>query len=395
MTTYQIEMLWTCSVCTYEANLGLKDRYCCNCGHKKDESDVERMPADMSRAAALEGEAKLKAEAGEDWVCKYCEANQNQRSKCCGNCGGDRDGTRLVSPAQAEAIGREVRADFEAAVRETEERGRQLDEYSERRARASYQPTWSGDAAPAGARRAAGRAAVAVLLVALLAWLLLWLFTPRVVDTKVSQLYWQHDTLIDRYGVHRHDGWAPTFDAFDVTPLGMRHHHYDRVHVGSHQETYSEGYACGQNCTTVAGSTSCRSNSNGSATCTTSPSRQSCSTKYCSRTAYRTVQDYRDVSRQKMWFAWKAWDWSYNRTVSRSGFTHETAWPRESDLKAWLGDGEKERRSRQASYKVTFADLKDGETYFIRPSAESFQAYDLGERHRLKVNNAGSVEVLP
>jgi hypothetical protein len=352
------------------------------------------MPLDMSRSAALAGEAKLKAEAGADWVCKYCEANQNQQNKCCGNCGGDRDGTRLVSPAQAEQIGIEVREDFQAAVREAKERGRQLDEYSEQRARSSYQPTWSEatDPPPPKAWRVYAVAALAAFLLGSLLW---WLFTPRVVDAKVGQLYWQHDTLIERYAVHRHEGWVPSFDAFEVIPLGMRHHHYDRVHVGSHREPYSESYACGQTCTTIPGSTSCRSNSNGSATCSTSPSRQSCSTKYCTRTAYRTVQDYRDVSRQQLWFAWKAWDWAHHRTVSRSGFAHTTTWPAESELQAWLADGERERASRQASYKVTFSDTKDGEAYVIRPSAGDFAGYSLGEHYQLKVNRAGSVEVLP
>lgn len=394
MITYEIEMLWTCSVCSYEANLGLKDRYCSNCGHKKDESDVERMPADTSRAAALEGEKKRKAEAGADWVCKYCEANQNQLNKCCGNCGGDRDGTRLVSPAQAELIGREVRADFEAAQRDTEELGRKLD------AAAHYEPPVSRSIAPTVRRwydfffarfvRCLGVAAALASLI----WLGLWLFTPRVVDAKVSQLYWQHDTLIERYAVHRHEGWVPSFDAIEVAPLGLRHHHYDRVHVGSHRESYSESYACGENCSTSPSYTTCSSNGNGTARCTKHGGTRSCSTKYCSRTAYRTVQDYRDVSRQQMWFMWKAWDWAYDRTVTRSGFTHATAWPTDGELTAWLADGEKERCARQASYKVTFAELKGGEAHFIRPTASEFERYDLGQRYQLKVNNVGSVEVL-
>ncbi len=394
MSSYEIEMLWTCSVCKHSGNRGLKDRYCCNCGHKKDASDPERMPDDTSEAAALAGEEKRKAEAGSDWICKYCQANQNQLNKHCGNCGGDKDGTRLVSPAQAEVIGREVREDFQEAVRETERIGRELDEYSERRARASYQPTWSGDPLPDRMRRVSGWLAAGLAL-ALIVWFLFWLFTPHVVDTKVSQLYWQHDTTIERYAIHRHEGWTPSFDAIEAVPLGMRHHHYDRVHVGSHREPYQDRYACGQDCSTSPSYTTCSSNSNGTARCTKHGGTRSCSTKYCYRTEYRTVQDYENVSRKQMWFMWKAWDWAYHRTVSRSGFTHDTTWPKESDLTAWLADGERERSSRHASYKITFTDLKDGDTYFIRPNETQFAAYDMRERFKLKVNNAGSVEVMP
>lgn len=404
--TYNIEMLWQCSICHHDSNRGLADRYCCNCGHKKDESDVERMPADMSEAAALTGERELQAEAGPDWICKYCEANQNQRNRCCGNCGGEKDGTRLVSPAQAELIGREVREDFEAAVRETEEQGRRfdatykgaataaLDRLAESEAPVSVDQAFREEVMGRRFRRAGVIAALVAAAAALVA-LGLWLFTPHVVEAKVCQLYWQHDTLIERYSVHPHEGWSPGFDAFDVMPLGLRHHHYDHVHVGSHQESYQDRYACGENCSTSPSYTTCSSNGNGTAKCTQHGGTRSCSTKYCSRTAYRTVQDYRDVSRQQLWYAWRAWDWAYNRTVTRSGFSRETFWPAEGDLRAWLNEGERERSARQASYKVTFADVKDGETHFIRPSAGEFQRYDLGQRYRLKVNVVGSVEVLP
>lgn len=388
--SYDIEMLWTCSVCRHGSNRGLKDRYCCNCGHKKDESDAERMPDDMTEAAALNGDNALKAQAGADWVCKFCDSLQSQRNKCCGNCGATERGTKLaevgtvsqlVTPAEAQRIGREVREDFAEAVRETEARGRELDELAE----AEGSP-------PPRAWAVYGAGAVLVVLLGALLW---WLFTPRLVEAKVSQLYWQHDTLIERHALHSHEGWTPSFDAVDVTPLGLRHHHYDRVHVGSHRESYSESYACGETCSTSPSYTTCSSNGNGTARCTKHGGNRSCSTKYCSRTAYRTVQDYENVSRTRIWYAWKAWDWAHERTVTRSGFTHATTWPAESELQAWLSDGEKERSSRQASYKVTFSDVKGGETHFIRPSAAEFQTYDLGERYRLKVNNAGSVEVLP
>lgn len=393
--SYDIEMLWTCSVCRHGSNRGLKDRYCCNCGHKKDASDPERMPDDMTEAAALTGDDAHKAAAGADWVCKFCDSLQNQWNKCCGNCGATERGTKLaevgavsqlVTPAEAQRIGREVREDFEEAVRETEARGRELDGLA--RAESARPPRESP------LLRAALPYLAGAALVALLSALVWWLFTPRMVEAKVSQLYWQHDTLIERYALHEHEGWTPGLDAVDVSPRGLRHHHYDRVHVGSHRESYSESYACGETCSTSPSYTTCSSNGNGTARCTKHGGNRSCSTKYCSRTAYRTVQDYENVSRSQVWYAWKAWDWAHERTVTRSGFSHATTWPAESELQAWLSDGEKERSSRQASYKVTFSDVKDGETHFIRPNAAEFQTYDLGERYRLKVNNAGSVEVL-
>lgn len=394
VTDYTIEMLWQCSVCQHRGNRGLKDRYCCNCGHKKDESDGEYMPADMTRAAALSGDEDRKAKAGADWVCKYCESNQNQLNKCCGNCGGDRDGTRLVSPLQAETIAAEVREDFQAAKQEAERIGRELDAWSEKQARRTTAPVAFDADELRPARKPVKLWAAIAAAVLLCVWFLVWLFSPREVTAQVSQLSWQHDTVVDRYQIQRREGWSAPLDAVEVTPLGMRHHHYDRVHVGSHQEAYSESYACGQTCSTSPSSTSCSSNANGTATCRTTPGSTSCSTRYCTRTAYRTVQDYKNVSRPQMWFAWRVWDWGRHRTIPRSGTSLETAWPSDADLKAPLAPGEKERSHREASYRVTFAEGED--TWNIRPkSLVEFQRFPRGKSVRLKVNRVGSVEVLP
>jgi hypothetical protein len=384
VTDYQIEMLWRCSVCAHKGNRGLKDRYCCNCGHKKDESDPEYMPADMSRAAALSGDDERRAKAGADWICKYCESSQNQLNKCCGNCGTTERGDRLQG-----GLGADVAA---------YERGR-----AESHAAASTPPPWSTEPEHRAPQlswyrfwlhRAVLRIVI-VTAVVFLGWLVWWLFAPRVVEAKVSQLYWQHDTQIERYQVYRREGWSPSLGSFDVMPLGLRHHHFDRVHVGSHREPYQESYTCGETCTTSASSTSCSSNANGTATCRTTPGTRSCTPRYCSRTAYRTVQDYENVSRRQMWFGWREWDWGHHRTITRSGFGHATTWPAESEIKAWLNDGERERSSRHASYKVTFADVADGDAYVLRPSEAGFRALELGDRRKLKVTNAGSVEVLP
>jgi hypothetical protein len=179
-------------------------------------------------------------------------------------------------------------------------------------------------------------------------------------------------------------------------PLGLRHHHYEHVHVGSHRESYQDQYACGETCSTSPSYTTCSSNGNGTARCTKHGGSKSCSTKYCYRTAYRTVQDYEDVSRQQIWYAWKVWEWGYNRTITRSGTTSTTTWPLDEELRpAHISDGEKERSSREASYKVTFKDVSDDDTYSIAPKTlEAFQEYSSGQSVKLKVTRAGGIEVL-
>lgn len=377
--SYDIEMLWECSLCNKRGNRGLKDRYCVNCGHKKDESDSEYMPDDISyESAALDGWDAKQARAGTDWVCMYCESVQNQLNKCCSNCGAVERGTKKVAAGKVTADSRtrapRINSDAPATV--------SIRVPAPTRPRRRVVNFWR----PA--------AAVTVcLLLALAGW---WLFSPRTVMAHVAGLAWRHDVVIDRYSIHTHEGWDPGYGAFNVTPLGMRHHHYDRVAVGSHREPYMDRYSCGQDCTTSPSYTTCSSNGNGTARCTQHGGTRSCSTRYCTRTAYRSVTDYQNVSRQRMWFGWYAWDWAYNRTVSKTGTTSEASWPSSDELKPIsLGPGEQERNSRREEYAVKFHDV-EGSDYTYRPdSYEEFKEYNIDDLFQLKVNHAGSVEVLP
>jgi hypothetical protein len=365
--SYDIEMLWECSLCRHRGNRGLKDRYCGNCGHKKDASDSEYMPDDMSEAAALSGEASRLAGAGPDRVCEYCESVQNPLNRCCSNCGA----TSRNEPSKRYADRVDTASPVSSVVDSEPPQGIFRYRFWLHRAMALT---------------------VGILLVVWLGW---WLFAPHTVTTHVSALHWQHDTLIERYAVYPHEGWYPEGGALEVMPLGSRVHHYDHVHVGSHQESYRDSYTCGETCSTSPSYTTCSSNGNGTARCTKHGGNRSCSPKYCSRTAYRTVQDYRDEPRYQMWFGWRSWGWAYNRTVSRSGVTNPI-WPSDAELRPErIGDGERERSDRQSSYKVTFRE-DDGDTHDIEPkSAAEFLQYPSGKSVRLKVNHVGSVEVLP
>lgn len=381
--SYFIENLWQCSVCSHRTNRGLKDRYCCNCGHEKDGSDLEFQPDDMSEDAALGGAEALLAAAGPDWICKYCQSHQNQRNKRCGNCGGDPEGTQLVSPAQAKQIGREVREDFESAQRETEKMSRRLD--AVHGLRTDQEPT---------------HAWVPYLVVgavlAAIGYFIWWLFVPHDVQARCTRLSWQHDTTVERYAVQLREGWSAEGGSFEVRPLGLRHHHYDRVHVGSHQDPYQDRYQCGETCSTSPRYTTCDRQGNGTSKCTKHGGERSCSPKYCYRTKYRTVQDYKDVSRSQMWYAWKIWDWSYHRTVTKSGSGREVRWPTDAELLASLATGERERSSRSAKYSVEFIEVDDDETHKLAPATlTDYQKYDTNKIYKLRVTNAGSVEVLP
>lgn len=254
-------------------------------------------------------------------------------------------------------------------------------------------------------RRPGVRRGAAVLAVALFTVLTLWLiFRTKVVDAKVTAVSWQHDVIVDRYQVYRKEGWDSDPGAFEVHDEGRRVHHYDHVKVGSHRESYQESYTCGQTCRTIKGSCTrtprtCTSNKNGTATCTggdnvCSPDTESCTPKTCTRTAYRTVDDYEDQPRYRTWYSWKVWEWGYNRTVRAAGSSMETRWPSDAELQPpGLAPGEQERHRRAESYSVTFSDSKDSWT--VKPKSEGdFQRFPPGSRFKLKVGIANGVTVL-
>jgi len=234
-------------------------------------------------------------------------------------------------------------------------------------------------------RISAGAAALLIFGVTL--WLV---FRTKIVDAEVSSVNWTYKVHIDRYQVWRRDGWNTDPSAFDVRNEGQRVHHYDKVVSGSHQEPYSESYSCGETCTTTP--RTCTSNKNGSATCTGGD--RSCYPKTCTRTAYRTVTDYRDEPRYQTWYSWSVWDWGFNRTVAKSGTDMEPGWPPSEQLVAVLQAGEQERQRREELYKITFS-ASDSKTYSIEPrSHPEFMKFPRGRHARLKVGIAHGVEVL-
>lgn len=378
MSSYQIEMLWTCSICKKDGNKGLSDRYCGNCGHKKDNSDSEYFPEDISENNALTGDLQKKAVAGTDWVCMFCDSLQNQLNKCCSNCGATERGTKkFVPPAQT--------------VIETSSGVREYN--SDVPVTGSIQLMENLPEKPF-INRPRYNKNLLFLLVPIIIGLILWLiFRTKEVDAKVNSTFWEHRVLIDRYQVLQREGWYAEPRSFNVLPIGRRHHHDERVHVGSHQESYQDSYACGQNCTTSPRTRSCSSNGNGSANCSYSGGNTTCSTKYCSRTAYRTVQDYRNEPRYQIWYSWNIWDWAYNRTIKHAGTIDRPTWPTSAELDPnRLSDGEQERSSRERNYKVIFRDEDDN--YKIEPQTlDEFLKYKIGDTYKLEVSIA-SVSVI-
>jgi hypothetical protein len=364
MPTDIIEMFWGCTICNAE-NKG-RFKTCQNCGAPRTEDSPEWMPGDTSPMAAVKDPKLLeKFEGGADWKCVYCGSSQFRADGNCAQCGSPRgDSTKTERTTKPDIPS--SRAPSSQAV--------QADDLPLRKL--NYKP-WL-------------IAAGCVLTVSLILFLL---FRTKIVDAHVASMHWERVVSVDRYQVYHREGWSPDNGAFNTQDLGSRIHHYDHVRVGSHQESYSAQEACGQTCYTTP--RSCRSNKNGSATCTGGD--RVCNTKYCSVTKYRTVADYRDVPRYQDWYGWDIWDWGHNRDVKSQGNDSNVQWPSPGQIRLneGLNQGEKEREAgRKEQFAVVFSYDKDDTATYKPKSVDEYEKFKPGARYKIKVSVAGGPQVM-
>lgn len=410
MPTDIIEMWWGCRICDGE-NRG-RHKVCQNCGKPRGPDSPEWMPDDISPMAAVR-DAKLlgKFRSGPDWKCGFCQSSQFRADGNCAQCGAEQ--ARSVD-AKSAIRGRSTRRQRVqgGTVAETVVTPRE-----------SIAPATKPDAPPTtrsilvtATSAQKTRAGIVAALVGVVVLVLYLVLRTHVVDAHVQDVRWGRAVAVERYKIRVREGWVTEPGAFDIVDTGRRVHHYDHVRVGSHQESYQEDYACGQDCRTIRGSCyttsrSCTSNGNGSATCTggdrvCEPDTQSCSTRYCTRTAYRTVDDYEDQPAYQEWYRYSVWAWEFERSAVTAGKTDPPTWPTDQAVNlcgaftagsASCQKGEQERQgARTETYAVTFVEDGGTKSYTYEPKTESeFVGLHVGDAHKIRVGIAHGVEVLP
>lgn len=386
MSDDQIEMWWECSTCgTINGGLSkkcgervIKDGKVTKgsgegCGKPQDREEWF-MPDDISVNANLTDAGDIaKAKAGADWYCGYCGSTQRRTNGECASCGGDKEASKED---------RNGKYDLKEVIKE-----------ARTKLPTQRHETFPPPLSPVTKRNILPFAIGGAALV-LLVWFFVWLFTPRYVEAKVQSVSWLGTVHVERYSRFPDSGWYAPGDAEDVHLEGSRIHHYDHVLVGSHQVPYIDREPCGQDCRSVSVPRSCRTNKNGSASCSGGGSRRECSTRYCSVTRYRTVNDYRDEPRYQMWYSWYVWRWRHNRDVNSSGTNLEPYEPSGVQLALNTSFGKEQERRSQAEFRYNCTFLgEDGKTQTYEPRSEQeFKRCTPGRRVRLKFI-AGSMSV--
>lgn len=364
---WQVELLWRCSFCSAE-NKG-RDKLCKNCQGPRKATDLDYYPERVDFDARVTDERLIRhAKAGPDWSCRYCNSSQRRSDGECARCGvgqtvGENPPERIRSVAPtAQSVKTNVITNPPKGSRTEHVR---------------FLPFIVGG--------------VALLLILTVGYLM---FRTKDVTATVQDVKWEHTSRIERFTVIREEGFEPSGDSFDLTKLGTRYHHTEKVKIGQHQETYldeKDTYQCGKMPQVCAPKPICTKNNNGFATC-----KDDCTgggPKFCPRKKQRSVDDYRDEPRYFPYFAWSVWRWTFNRELHERGATTKTRWPNTTPPQP-LARGEEEREHRSASYTVLFG--RDSTTWNYHPSSvEEFGEYESGKRFHLKVNGVGGVQVLP
>ncbi|UJR78382.1 hypothetical protein [Sandaracinus amylolyticus] len=242
---------------------------------------------------------------------------------------------------------------------------------------------------------------------------------PEVVRTPVVDREWRTTLRLERHRIVEREGFAEQRppDAFDVTELGMRHHHDEQVPDGTQEEqlweqvpyqdveTYVEQVPCGEDCIDLPQtcSESCSDDGNGFATCTThcTGGGRTCTPRTCSETRTRpvtrtrpelrtrTVPRFRTEPREATWYRWRVREWQVERTAERTGRgADEPTWPSEDELAPIEGD-DPSRFARDATWRVTLR--ADAQRTFVTtpPSLEDLARYPMGAERWLEVYPRG------
>jgi hypothetical protein len=85
------EGAWDCPHCGRKKNRG-PEKYCGGCGAPRGEDVQFYLPPDAPEVTAAD--ALARAQAGPDWTCSFCEADNPSTNAFCSSCGAGRDGSK-------------------------------------------------------------------------------------------------------------------------------------------------------------------------------------------------------------------------------------------------------------------------------------------------------------
>jgi hypothetical protein len=373
MATY--EGKWRCLRCS-TVNLG-RNLNCLSCGVKRDESVVFFLD---DEAAALADEKFLKqANAGTDWICRYCDGNNRAAESRCSSCGSIR------SEADKQLI---------------EETGGIYDWSEEAQKAATFTGAQQNFQMPQTKNSFSisrllkfgllGLGIFGALFVALFAVLIYISTLAFPVNIEVTGLEWQRTIFLEEYKTVTETAWEGEVPKnARVRSSEKALHHTDKVADGTRQipEEYSEqvsdgteSYVCGK-----------INKKNGYF-----------EDKYCTRTKYKTVTKtrnktetiYKDVPVYKTRYTYLIDKWIAAEAKTTSGSDFNPRWEDVQVDNVRMREG-----SRTESYNLICKELNgENKLHRFELSPENWSKFQSGMQLHGKIDFFGrliSIEELP
>jgi hypothetical protein len=364
------EEFWSCRFCKHR-NGGLQGEdeglRCRGCGAQKADEPWEAPADDYAAPTVTDPELIDRALAGEVWTCGYCFNVERNEHDACSACGAERARAMQI---QAER-----------------EHWRELMGSREEPPASSEAPSLPG------LQKSLNEATWWILAGGIGLLLLIagcvYFFGTHTSTGVVAQVRWERTAIVEERHIKHGEDWdgAMHVGAFD-TECETRLKRYQNCNPHScrpHRVGYScncsggDSYACGS-------SRSCRSNGNGSRTCTdrtkycTHPRR--CDT--CYRTEYDTCWDSCPVYDRWCRYSYPQWE-----EIARKRTAGSDLHPKWPDLAAHGAD---QRLRQLEGYEVHIRDAEHD--WKLEPAGEvEFQCYDVGTTHRVEYTRAGSFKV--
>lgn len=371
MATY--EGKWRCLRCS-TVNLG-RNLNCLTCGVKRSDDVEFFLDAD---AAALSDENLLsRANAGADWICRYCSGNNRATHQQCSSCGSARSDKDKQLIEETRDVGGWTEQARKAAAQPN-----------------NFQPPpqqrksfFSSRLFKFGLIGAGGLMATFVALFGVLIYIGAASYSTEV---EVTGLEWTRVIEIEEYKTVSETAWEGEVPPnARVQSQSRAVHHTDKVPDGTRTvpETYteevsdgSERYVCG----------------------TTSKKNGFFEDKYCTRTKYKTVTKtrnrtetiYKDVPVYKIRYSYLIDKWVTvdEKTTSGTDFNPQWAAVQTDNVRTRQG-------KRTETYNLLCKELGGGnKPHKIKLTAENWSRFKSGERLHGKTDFFGdlvSIDELP
>lgn len=341
------EGAWDCPVCGRKGNRG-PEKFCGGCGSPRGPEVKFYLPD--AAAEVTDAEALKRAQAGADWICAYCGADNPADHAFCSGCGAPRDGTKT----------REV---------------------VEHRLGAPPPAVPTPPAKPKGPwlKRGCGLGCLALLL---LAGLFLYLGAPKQTSLTVDGFHWTRTIAVEELRPVTESAWEGEVPS-GASLLGggsNEVHHVDHIQIGTRTKTRTVSERVQTGTERVKVGTRDLGNGYFEDVYEDRP-------VYEDRSHEETYEEpvYRDRPVYRRRYRYEIEKWLPDRAAKAEGRDRSPSWP---DPR--LAPKEREGR-REEIYEVLFRDAKARPARYRAPNEQVWRSFEEGRSYRGKVKGDGEV----